>query len=74
MSVNPHLTVKQKKAFELAVNNGYYEYPRKITLSQLASILGISFSTYQKHLRKAEQKILPFFFKTFFYTIVKKIS
>ncbi len=60
---NPELTDKQKKALELAIKHGYYEYPRKIGLEKLAKLAGISYSTYQAHLRKAEQKLLPFFFK-----------
>lgn len=60
---NPELTDKQKRALELAIKHGYYEYPRKIELEKLAKLAGISYSTYQAHLRKAEKKLLPFFFE-----------
>ena len=59
---NPELTDKQKQAMELAIKNGYYEYPRKTSIKNLAKISKLSFSTYHAHLRKAEQKLLPFFF------------
>ncbi len=62
-SIQPGLTDKQKQAVELAVNNGYYSYPRQIELEKLASLMHISYSTYQAHLRKAEQKLIPFMFK-----------
>lgn len=62
LSIQPELTDKQKNAIELAIKNGYYEYPRKIDLKNLAKIKGISFSTFHAHLRKAEQKLLPFYF------------
>ncbi|MFH0949546.1 MAG: helix-turn-helix domain-containing protein [Candidatus Aenigmatarchaeota archaeon] len=54
------LTEKQRKVIELAIKNGYYEYPRQVELKNLAKIIGISFSTYRTHLRKAEKKIMPF--------------
>lgn len=64
LSMQPELTYKQKKAVELAIINGYYEYPRKIGLKKLAKLLNLSYSTYHAHLRKAEQKLLPFLFKS----------
>lgn len=61
--MQPKTTKKQNQAMELAIKNGYYEYPRKIGLERLAKIMKISYSTYQAHLRKAEKKLLPFFFE-----------
>ena len=63
ITMRPELTEKQQKAMELAIKNGYYEYPRKIELKKLAKLRGLSYSTYQAHLRKAEKKLLPFFFE-----------
>jgi len=63
MKVHPDLTDKQKKAMELALKNGYYHSPRKISLQELAKISGLSFSTFQVHLRKAEEKLIPYFFE-----------
>ncbi len=57
----PDLPDQQKKAFQFAISNGYYGYPRKITLEKLAEMMHISLSTYQEHLRKAEAKLLPVF-------------
>jgi len=61
--IRPELTKKQKAAIELAIKNGYYHSPRKIDLKQLAKLSGLSFSTYQVHLRKAEEKLIPYFFE-----------
>jgi len=61
----PELTKKQKQAFEVAMHNGYYEYPRTVELKQLAKIMKVSYSTYQEHLRKAESKIIPNFYREF---------
>lgn len=62
LSMQPGLTMKQKRAMELAINENYYSYPRKVELRDLAKRMKLSYSTFQAHLRKAEQKILPFFF------------
>ena len=60
-SIMPDLSVQQKRALDLAIENGYYGYPRKIILKRLAMLMGISESTYQFHLAKAEAKIMPVF-------------
>jgi len=60
---NPELTKKQKKAIEIAIKNGYYNYPRKTSVKELAKISKLSFSTFQAHLRKAEKKLIPFYFE-----------
>lgn len=57
--VMPKLSDKQREAFQLAVENGYYKFPRKIDLGKLAKLMHVSLSTYQEHLRKAEEKIMP---------------
>jgi len=59
---NPELTDKQKQAMNLAIKNSYYDYPRKINIKQLAKLSKLSFSTFHAHLRKAEQKLIPYFF------------
>lgn len=56
----PSLSSKQKEALELAKKNGYYSIPRKIGLVKLSKKMGVSLATYQVHLRKAEEKLIPF--------------
>ncbi len=60
-TIFPGLSDKQKKAFELAILKGYYSYPRKIKLIELAKLMKISYSTFQEHLRRAEEKLIPSF-------------
>lgn len=59
MKEHPQLTSKQKEALKLAIDNGYYEVPRKITLEELSKKMGTNYSNYQVHLRKAENAVLP---------------
>jgi predicted DNA binding protein len=47
----------------MAIKNGYYNYPRKTSIEKLAELSGLSFSTFHAHLRKAEQRLLPFYFQ-----------
>lgn len=54
----PELTDKQKTAMEYAIDNGYYDYPKKINMETLAKMMKISYSTYQAHLKKAEGKMI----------------
>ncbi len=55
----PNLTDLQKRAIELAIEKGYYKTPRQVDLRKLARMMDISLSTYQQHLRTAEQKLIP---------------
>lgn len=64
-TILPNLTDKQKNVLMLAVERGYYGYPRKIKLYQLAKEMNISLSTFQFHLAKAEAKLMPFLIKRF---------
>lgn len=57
--VMPELTELQKKALELAVKEGYYQAPKRVGLRKLAQMMKISLATYQKHLQKAESKVIP---------------
>ena len=59
ISLTPKISEQQKKIILAAFKHGYYSYPRKIEIKELAKILGISYSTCQEHLRKAEIALLP---------------
>jgi predicted DNA binding protein len=59
--IQPDFTDKQRKVYELAVEKGYYNYPKKITLKELAKMFGVSYSTFQQHLSYAEKKMGRFF-------------
>lgn len=53
-----NLTDRQLAALRLALESGYYEQPRKTSLRELADRTAVARSTYEEHLRKAENKLL----------------
>lgn len=55
----PELSPKQNDAIKLAFSNGYYEFPKKINLDELANISCVSKPTFRENLRKAEAKLMP---------------
>jgi predicted DNA binding protein len=59
---SPHrtniLSQRQREVFELARQEGYYDWPRGTSVESLADQLELSKSTLLEHLRKAEAKIL----------------
>jgi predicted DNA binding protein len=52
------VTERQLAALRLALESGYYEQPRKTSLRELAEQTAVARSTYEEHLRKAENKLL----------------
>lgn len=56
----PNISEKQTQALELAVKQGYYEFPRKIKLEELAKLSKVKRQTFQENLRRAERKLIPY--------------
>ncbi|WP_254837925.1 helix-turn-helix domain-containing protein [Natronomonas marina] len=52
------LTDRQLEVFETAVQEGYYDVPRKATHKDIAENLGCAPSTVDEHLRKAESRVV----------------
>jgi predicted DNA binding protein len=52
------LTEKQMKSLLTAVENGYYEVPKRVTADDLAKRAGQPRSTFEEHVRKAESKVV----------------
>ncbi|MEF8815116.1 MAG: helix-turn-helix domain-containing protein [Halovenus sp.] len=53
-----NITDRQLAALQLALESGYYEQPRNTSLRDLADQTAVARSTYEEHLRKAENKLL----------------
>ena len=58
--IHPDISEKQKKSLNIAIKNGYYAFPRKINLNQLAKIARISKQSFQESLCRAENKLIPY--------------
>ena len=52
------LTQRQNECYALAIQHGFYDQPKGITIQALADVLGIARSTYQEHLQSAEHAVL----------------
>jgi len=52
------LTDRQPKVFETAVEEGYYDVPRRATHKDIANSLDCAPSTVDEHLRKAESRVV----------------
>jgi predicted DNA binding protein len=52
------VTDRQMAALRLALERGYYEQPRKTSLREMAEGTDVARSTFEEHLRKAENKLL----------------
>lgn len=52
------LTNRQLAALQIALENGYYEQPRKCSISELAEQTTVARATFEEHLRKAENKLV----------------
>jgi predicted DNA binding protein len=52
------LTEKQREVMVAAFQNGYYDFPKKISSKRLCRKVGISKPTLLQHMRKAECRIL----------------
>ena len=59
----PKFTEKQLEALKIAYKEGYYQYPRKLTIPELAKLTKKSYSAFQENLRKAENKLIEYFLK-----------
>jgi len=57
------LTARQENILRIALEKGYFEFPKKITLRQLAKILDISPATLTEILRRGQKWVLKEHFK-----------
>jgi predicted DNA binding protein len=51
------LSSRQREVFEYACQQGYYDWPRNVSATDLANDLELSKSTVVEHLRKAESRL-----------------
>ncbi|MBI0582968.1 MAG: helix-turn-helix domain-containing protein [Methanomassiliicoccus sp.] len=59
----PTVTRKQEKLVRLALERGFFDYPRRVTIEELARMSGISISTAAETLKRGERNILTAYFE-----------
>jgi len=52
------LTKRQEEILQIALEKGYFDYPKKIHIAEFAKLLGISKPTLSEILRRGQKKIL----------------
>jgi len=57
------ITARQEQIVKMALEMGYFEFPKKIRLEELSTRLGISAGTLSEILRRAEKNILTRYFR-----------
>ena len=63
LSNRKDLTTRQEQIVKMALELGYFEFPKKIRLEELSERLGISPGTLSEILRRAEKHILTRYFR-----------
>ncbi|MGC8987777.1 helix-turn-helix domain-containing protein [Infirmifilum sp.] len=64
IAISDILTPQQRNILKKAYTLGYYDWPRKISLSELAEEFEISKATLSEHLRRGEQKLFRLFLES----------
>lgn len=57
------LTARQREALRTAYLAGYFEWPRERTSDEVATLLGVSQPTFNRHLRFAERALLSLLYE-----------
>ena len=56
------ITYREEEILKIALKKGYFDYPKKIKLEELASLLDIAPSTLSEILRRGQKKVLEKYF------------
>jgi predicted DNA binding protein len=57
------VTYREEEILRIALEKGYFDYPKKIKLEELSEIFGIAPSTLSEILRRGQKKILERYFR-----------
>ena len=55
------LTPKQRQVFELALREGYYDVPRRTSITEMAPLLGVAKSTLSAQMHRMEAAVMSTF-------------
>ncbi|MEM4156177.1 MAG: helix-turn-helix domain-containing protein, partial [Archaeoglobaceae archaeon] len=57
------ITLREEEILKIALQKGFFDYPKKIRLEELAKQLGMAPSTLSEIMRRGQKKILQKFFE-----------
>jgi len=57
------ITYREEEVLKIALEKGYFDFPKKIKLEELAAYFGIAPSTLSEILRRGQKKVLERYFK-----------
>ncbi len=63
VDVEELMTSRQEDILQIAFERGYFDYPKRISLRDLAAMFDISISTLSEMLRKGQRKIMEEYFE-----------
>lgn len=63
ISSKEELTKRQEHILRIALEKGYFDYPKRTSIRELAKIFGISISTLSEVLRSGQKKVMASYFK-----------
>jgi predicted DNA binding protein len=62
ISSKEELTKRQEEILKIALEKGYFDYPKRISIRELAKMFGISISTLSEILRSGQKKVMASYF------------
>jgi predicted DNA binding protein len=68
------LTARQENILQIALEKGYFEFPKKVTLRQLAKTLDVSPATLTEILRRGQKRVIQEHFRGHSSVLGKRIS
>jgi len=58
------ITYREEEILKIALEKGYFDFPKRIKLEELAKLFGIAPSTLSEILRRGQKKVLEKYFKS----------
>jgi predicted DNA binding protein len=62
ISTKEELTRRQEDILKISLEKGYFDYPKRTSIRELAGMFGISISTLSEILRTAQKKVMASYF------------
>ncbi|HDY74372.1 MAG TPA: bacterio-opsin activator, partial [Euryarchaeota archaeon] len=62
ISSKEELTKRQEDILKIALEKGYFDYPKRTSIRELAKLFGISISTLSEILRSGQKKVMASYF------------